>query len=110
MLLGDISGVAESAIVSMHSAAYLKADMVQVSHHGFNFLNQLYPLINAKIAIFPQSAFYMKDPANGQGNLQKYKQVMTYATEEYFAHKYTYKFTVVNGEVTAEALPRYDAQ
>ena len=110
MLLGDMSGAAENAIVAMHTPAYLKSDMVQVTHHGFNFLDKLYPLINAKIAVFPQSAFYVKDPNNGQSNLYKYQQVMTYSDEEYFAHKYTYKFTVVNGAFKAEALPRYDAK
>ena len=110
MLLGDISDVAENTIVAMHTAAYIKSDMVQVTHHGFNFLNKLYPMINAKIAVFPQSAFYVKDPNNGQSNLYKYQQVMTYSDEEYFAHKYTYRFTVENGAFKAEALPRYDAK
>ena len=109
MLLGDISDVAENTIVAMHTPAYIKSDMVQATHHGFNFLNKLYPMINAKIAVFPQSAFYMKDPNNGQSNLYKYQQIMTYSDEEYFAHKYTYKFTVENGAFKAEALPRYDA-
>ena len=109
MLLGDTSGDAEKAIVSMHTAAYMKSDMVQVAHHGFNYLDSLYPMINAKVAVFPQSAFNMKDPNNSQSNLGKYKQIMTYSSEEYFAHKYTYKFTVVNGEFVATALPRYDA-
>lgn len=109
MLLGDISDVAENTIVAMHTPAYIKSDMVQATHHGFNFLNKLYPMINAKIAVFPQSAFYVKDPNNGQSNLYKYQQIMTYSSEEYFAHKYTYKFTVVNGEFVATALPRYDA-
>ncbi len=110
MLLGDISEVAEKAIVGMHSAEYVQSDAVQVAHHCFNFLYKLYPMINAKIALFPQSMFYLKDPANGQSNLYKYQLVMEYADEEYFAHKYTYKFTVVNGKLTAEALPRYDAR
>ncbi len=110
MLLGDISEVAEKAIVAMHSAEYLQSDAVQVAHHCFNFLRELYPLIQAKIALFPQSMFYLKDPANGQTNLYKYELVMKYAEEEYFAHKYTYKFTVNDGKLNAEALPRYDAR
>ncbi len=109
MLLGDISGVAENTIIGMHSEAYLKSDAVQAAHHCFNYLNKLYPMIAAKVALFPQSMFYLKDPANGQGNLYKYQQVMEFADEEYFAHKYTYKFTVENGKFVAEALPRYDA-
>ncbi len=108
MVLGDISEVAEKVIVAMHSAEYLQGDAVQVAHHCFNYLYHLYPLINAKIALFPQSMFNLKDPANGQDNLYKYQLVMKYANEEYFAHKYTYKFTVDNGKLKAKALPRYD--
>ncbi len=105
MLLADISDVAENAIVSMHTRDFLKSDVVQVSHHCFNYLNQLYPLIDADIAIFPQSAYNAK-----ASNTAKYESVMKYASEEYFAHKYTYKFTVENGVIKAEALPRYDQQ
>ncbi len=110
MLLGDVSEVAEKVIVAMHSAEYMQSDAVQVAHHCFNFLYDLYPMINAKIALFPQSMFNLKDPANGQGNLHKYEHVMQYAEEEYFAHKYTYKFTVKDKKLAAEALPRYDAR
>ncbi len=110
MLLADLADDAESVFVAMHSEAYYKSDMVQIAHHGFNRLPRVYALVNAPIALFPQSMFNMKDPNNGQGNLQKYQLFMTYSSEEYFAHKYTYKFTVVNGEFVAEALPRYDAQ
>lgn len=105
MLLADISGVAENAIMAMHTKTYLKSDAVQVSHHCFNYLDQLYPAIDADIAIFPQSAYNAK-----AGNTGKYESVMKYASEEYFAHKYTYKFTVKNGTIKAEPLARYDQQ
>lgn len=110
MLLGDLADDAEGAFIALHNPEYFKSDVVQIAHHGFNYLSSLYPLIDAPIAIFPQSMFNMKDPGNSQGNLAKYKGFMKYSTEEYFAHKYTYKFTVVNGEIVAEALPRYDAK
>ena len=103
MLLADISGVAESAIIGIHSRNYLKSDAVQVSHHCFNYLDSLYQAISADIAIIPQSAY------NAQAsNTGKYNSVMQYASEVYFAHKYTYKFVVQDGKLTAEALPRYD--
>ena len=35
---------------------------------------------------------------------------MKYASEAYFAHKYTYKFVVENDKIVATALPRYDQQ
>ena len=103
MLLGDIGKVAESEIVAMHSGAYLKSDLVQASHHGTNHLDKLYPMIRADIAVFPKEEYAVKV------NFSKiYQLIMQYANEEYFAHKYTYKFTVENGVFKAEALPRYD--
>lgn len=110
MLLGDSAGEAEASIVNMHSPAYLKSKILQVTHHCFNYMNNLYPLIQGEIALFPQSMYNCKNLENDGDNLYKYRSVMEYATEEYFAHKYTYKLTVVDGEVVTEALPRYDAQ
>ncbi len=105
MMLGDISEITEDAIMAMHSKDYLKSDAVQVANHGSNNLSGLYPLINAKTALFPQSRFYMQ-----RKKLNNYNLVMKYAEEEYFAHKYTYKFIVVNGKLEATALPRYDIE
>ncbi len=111
MLLGDISDVSQTAIMSARSKAYLKCDMVQVAHHGFNYLNELYAAIDADIALFPQSWFYVADPNNGQSNLGKYQYLMKIVDRAYFAHKYTTKLWVdASGKIQAENLPRYDAQ
>ena len=103
MILGDMGAEAEKKIMEMHSSEYLKSDLVQVSHHCYNYLGKLYPAIDADIAVFPQSPYNAK-----VGNTEKYNLVMKYANEEYFAHKYIYKFVVKNGKLVAEALPRYD--
>ena len=103
MLLGDIGKVAESEIVAMHSGAYLKSDLVQASHHGTNHLDKLYPMIGAEIAVFPKEEYAIKVHFS-----KTYQVIMQYASKAYFAHKYTYKFTVKNGKLVAEALPRYD--
>ena len=111
MLLGDTSDVAEDCMIEMHTPGYFKSDIVQVAHHCFNYLNDLYPLIDADIAVFPQSMYNCKNPQNDGDNLYKYQSIMKYSDEEYFAHKYTYRFTVnENGEIEAQELPRYDAE
>ncbi len=108
MMLGDLyTDAGEKTVAAMHSAEYLKSDAVQAAHHGFNNLTSLYPRINAKIALFPQSP---GEEQKNWNNRQAYNTIMRYADKAYFAHKYTYRFTVVNGEFKAEALPRYDAQ
>jgi len=103
MLLADMGKVAESAIVAMHSKEYLKSDLVQASHHGTNYLDKLYPLIQADIAVFPKEEYAAKVIFS-----KHYQLIMKYASKAYFAHKYTYKFTVENGAFKTEALPRYD--
>ena len=103
MLLGDIGKVAEKEIVAMHSADYLKSNLVQASHHGTNYLDKLYPMIRAEIAVFPKEKYAIKVHFN-----KIYQIIMQYASQEYFAHKYTYKFVVENGNFKVEALPRYD--
>lgn len=103
MLLGDMGKVAESEIVAMHSKEYLKSDLVQASHHGTNHLDKLYPMIAADIAVFPKEEYAIKVHFS-----KTYQVIMQYASKAYFAHKYTYKFTVENGVFKAEALPRYD--
>ncbi len=109
MLLGDISGVAEAAIIGIHSPAYLKTDIVQVAHHCFNYLDNLYPLLRADIALFPQSNYNCTNLQNDGDNLYKYRSIMEYATQEYFAHKETHKLTVgADGKIVVEKLPRYD--
>ncbi len=108
MMLGDLyTDAGEKTVAAMHSAEYLKSDAVQAAHHGFNNLTSLYPRINAKIALFPQSP---GEEQKNWNNRQAYNTIMRYADKAYFAHKYTYRFTVVNGEFKAEALPRYDAR
>ena len=103
MLLADMGKVAETQIVAMHSKEYLKSDMVQAAHHGTNHLDKLYPLIQAEIAVFPKEEYAAK-----VNFYKQYQLIMQYASKAYFAHKYTYKFTVENGAFKAEALPRYD--
>jgi len=100
MMLGDISSVAEDAIMAMHSKDYLKSDAIQVAHHGYNNLVKLYPAIGAKIALFSNAM----DVSKGY----VYYVVMRTAKDAYFAHKWTYGFTVEDGVIKTEQIKRYD--
>lgn len=57
MWLGDTSTETEELTVSTIPAALWKADVVQVAHHAFNFLSELYALIDADYAMVPNSRY-----------------------------------------------------
>lgn len=63
LILGDSTGVSESAIMQMYSPETLKCDILQIAHHGFNDLPTLYEAAEAKYAFVPQSYKYFTDPS-----------------------------------------------
>ena len=79
----------------------MKSDVLQVAHHGYNNIGSLYQSIRADIALFPNSMFQAKEH-------DTYNTVMAFSKEAYFAHKWTYKFTVENGEIKVTEIKRYD--
>ena len=56
MWLGDTCDVASDIVCDMYGS-YLKSDMVQVAHHGYNgATEEFYALISPKFAFWPTSA------------------------------------------------------
>ena len=102
MMLGDIYTKGSNVLVAMHSKDYLKSDVVQVAHHGYNNNATLYARIAAEVALFPNAM------SNAKKNVATYASVMRYAKEEYYAHKWIYRFTVENGALKVTEIPRYD--
>ena len=110
MMLGDVDSKAQTVINAFHNSSYLKTDVVQAAHHGYNNVSTLYGYIKAEIGLFPNSMYSAKEADTSWFTGNAYSQIMKYATEEYFAHKYTYKFVVEDGKFVSTALPRYDQQ
>ncbi len=105
MLLGDY--FEENCLLKMYSAAELHSDCVQVAHHGYNDLPELYKAIGAPLA------FYSNAEANSGAdpdhhNHSKYLGVINGAenVEVLFADD-TQKITVENGELVHETIPNY---
>lgn len=99
MLLGDIT--MSNRLEEMYTTT-LKADMVQIAHHGYNDLPSLYTKIAAKYAVCPNSE------ANGQDNASKIQNVINAgATNVYYADKYTYKFVATASGFDVTTLDRY---
>lgn len=100
IVLGDVYHTGANVILKMHSKEYLKSDVLQVAHHGYNDMANLYKAICAPIALFP-NAMTAKDHST-------YKTVMAFSKEAYFAHKWTYRLTVENGKIQVTEVKRYD--
>jgi len=64
MWLGDTNVEAENIITSVWSPSVWKSDVVQVAHHCFNYLSNLYPWIDADYAMLPNSYFGGHTPEN----------------------------------------------
>jgi len=57
MMLGDTNIETEALLAAYSDKALWKADMVQVAHHCFNYLDTLYEWIAAPVAMLPNSYF-----------------------------------------------------
>lgn len=64
MMLGDTNEETERLLAKYSEPALWKADMVQVAHHCFNYLDTLYEWIAAPVAVMPNSYFGAHTPEN----------------------------------------------
>lgn len=99
LLLGDASGGAEKILVKNYAKEYLKSDILQVAHHGWNNLSSLYNAVKPIISLYPQSSGGAERGLNGNAAkvLDRVKQV---SKELYFAGDETVGVTIVNGKPT----------
>lgn len=54
LLLGDIAFVAKDVLLANYSDEVLKADILQVSHHGLNPIGDLYEKVKPSISLYSQ--------------------------------------------------------
>ncbi len=99
LLLGDASGGAEKILVKNYAKEYLKSDILQVAHHGWNNLSSLYSAVQPIISLYPQSSGGAERGLSGNAAkvLDRVKQV---SKELYFAGDETVGVTVVDGKPT----------
>lgn len=105
MFLGDVGSVAESAICNMFGGSVLKSDAVQLSHHCFNNLPNLYSRIGAKLLLCPNSV------ENANGNDAKRQAAINAAGSDYqgilYAGDATYKLTFNDQKIKYERIAPY---
>lgn len=58
MILGDIDKAAAKIVQQIYTEEQLKADVVQIAHHGLNGISDFYTIMDAKIALVPAQEWY----------------------------------------------------
>ena len=91
MQLGDMDKSAMNSMNAMYSDATMRSDIVQISHHAFNNLRELYSRINAPIALVPNSEANAKNSQWGS--------FAPYSSSIYCADAYTFAFEMKDGKV-----------
>ncbi len=96
LLLGDTNVEAEKVMKEFYPASVWKSDAVQIAHHCFNYLNTLYPMIAAPIALLPNSYFGGHTPEN----TPKLETVLKYVENDqiYYEGEGTVGLAVVDGK------------
>lgn len=98
IVLGDINTGAEMAIVGIYPAEMLKTDILQVSHHCWNALDMLYPRIQSRVSLFPQSS---GGAAKANWVIDVRNSATKHASEGiYYAGDETVGLTVIDGKIT----------
>ncbi|MBE6568977.1 MAG: hypothetical protein E7658_02005 [Ruminococcaceae bacterium] len=90
MILGDIDQSAAKIIRQMYTEEQLKADVVQIAHHGLNAIPDLYNIMDAKIALVPAQEWYF----NGKAAYSTVNKV----NDEWYCSDNTVGVRVIDGE------------
>ncbi|MBW7456099.1 hypothetical protein K0U00_18890, partial [Paenibacillus sepulcri] len=102
LMLGDVNTLVQNDMLQMYSADTLRSDIVQVAHHGYNNLASLYDVVDASLAIVPNSEVGAKD-----NNPVVYSGYAKPGVAVLFADPDTYKLIVKDGNVEFTAIPSY---
>lgn len=74
MVLGDFTAPREPHLISAYAKKHLECEVVQIAHHGFNSLPNIYNFISAEYAVWTQHEFRSFDYRRRAGVMVPYVQ------------------------------------
>ncbi|MBE6568705.1 MAG: hypothetical protein E7658_00635 [Ruminococcaceae bacterium] len=96
LVLGDLDKYGADTLLKYYPTEVLKSDIVQIAHHGYNQIRNLYEAADAKIGLVPQAYSRMTT----QPQLTSIYNSLTENFEElYYAGEETVGVQVVDGEL-----------
>ncbi len=103
LITGDMNTSAMYYITSLNPAERVKCDVVQVAHHGYNEIYNLYNAAKAGAVFFPQSR---KGAQLNAKRTRIYKSATAHADEQliFFAGDGTARISFEGGRITAEKI------
>jgi hypothetical protein len=106
LMTGDIGnhvGV-ELSHVALYTKTFLKSNVLQASHHGYNLITNINSQCAPEYVLIPNSYGYLITRKD------KYQHYSSLAPSSctHFAGNYTTAVAVSNGKITVTKIPRYD--
>ena len=102
MLAGDSGNntSVQDFYLPLHSSSHFKSDILQVSHHGYNYLSLLYKYCKAEYAAI----------SNDVNNVGRHSAYTTMVGKDnvFYAGNFTTAFEISGGAITVKKIPRYD--
>lgn len=96
LVLGDLDKYGADTLLKYYPSEVLKSDIVQIAHHGYNQIRNLYEAADAKIGLVPQAYSRMTT----QPQLTSIYNSLTENFEElYYAGEETVGVQVIDGEL-----------
>ena len=94
----------ENYLTSLYSSEFIKSDVIQMAHHGFNQTNVMFKLCKPKYALLSNSR------ANLNSNVRKGFLSNTGLTDNEIlpAGDYTHALKMTNGNIEVTKIMRYD--
>ena len=74
MVLGDFTAPREPHLIASYAPEHLRCEVVQIAHHGFNSLPNIYNSIGAEYAVWTQHNFFKFDQKHVASVLVPYSQ------------------------------------
>ena len=104
LMTGDIGNhtSVQKCITDLYSKEFLKSDVLQVSHHGYNKIYDIYDRCDADFALISNAY------KNARNEVYVYLYKNMTMNNIFFAGDYTYSMQVVDGEFKIYRLYRYD--
>ncbi len=120
LITGDINTDAVNVLLRNYTSGELKADILQVPHHGLNPVYDLFTAVSPSVALFPQSEGAQKNlwaltlevynsikAIVGVNNMYFADGYYTGTTPSNPSHCGTTGITVTNGALTVTTYPQY---
>jgi len=106
LMTGDIGNdvSVEFAHTALYSAGYLKSDILQASHHGYNLITTINNSCDPEYVLISNAYEYLLTRSDKYNHYTK----LTTPNKVFFAGNFTTALAVTGGKIEVTKIPRYD--